>query len=167
MNLNPESNSEQNSELSEYTRQLISDTKKILDNTFSFEKERTEFDESEIADEAIIRSFIRTCAVFALSEMDMEERKNFIEQKPDALAIIKLALEKSPLSEEERKIMEKEFEKISQNDLTSPTDMLFKLNLLNSESLMRRFKQHLYKSIAQNSENSEAYTYLHLTDEAH
>ncbi|HLA25914.1 MAG TPA: hypothetical protein VJ028_01990, partial [Patescibacteria group bacterium] len=60
-----------------------------------------------------------------------------------------------------------EIEKAAFADPRSQRSIMLKLKLINPESPLGKFEKQLYESFKQNSEVSEAYTYLHLTDEAH
>jgi len=161
------SNPEQKDGLSEYSHQLISDTRKTLDIIFPKKAEKFNQDETELTAEALNRNTARTCLIYLLADLNQEEREKALEQRLDILSVIKLAVNKAPLSDEDRQIIEKEIEKAAFADPRSQRSIMLKLKLINPESPLGKFEKQLYESFKQNSEVSEAYTYLHLTDEAH
>ena len=157
-------NHESEGGLSDYSRILIDDIKETLDNYFSApDRSEKELSEPEIACEVINKRFIRTCLMSIFADMSPDERKEFKDQPLDIVYLIRTAMDRLNLSEDDKKAVENVLEKITPEDARLPSRMIKRLGLLNHESQLYKTEEALYKSLQEKTEAAEAYSYLNLT----
>lgn len=145
--------------LSDYTRQLTTEIKELMNKIFPVKKE-IESNPLEKSAEELNRILARHCLTFVLSEMSPEQRQDFKKQDLNLLKVIELALEKTQLLEEERGLLEEKLKEITPEDFELPSKIVLKLDLLNDESPVSKFENRLYELIKQKPEVIETYTYL-------
>jgi len=149
-------------ELSEYSRELIADTRALLISLFPTEESVA--DEEKLDDIAINKELIRTCAIAILKDMSPEEKKKFNENPGDLKSILRLSLEKVQLPEKNKNSIKEKINSITLEDLISQSSITDKLDLLNLDSDVCQMSEALYESFKNNLEVVQAHAYMNLTE---
>lgn len=159
-----DSNWELRQGLSDYSRKLAVDTREALKGyLFAQKEDGAELNEFEIAFDEINKRFIMTCLVSIFADMNPDERKVFIEQLLDIARLIKMAMGKLNLSEDDKELVESELRKMTPEAARLPSKLLAELNLLDDDSPLSLLEKTIYDSLQKKPEAAEAYSYLNLT----
>lgn len=148
--------------LSEYSRELINDTRELVASLFPDEKSID--DQVILSSMAINKELARTCIVAILKDMNLEEKKQFKENPGDLKRILLISVEKAQLPEEEKNSIEEKIRSITLEDKMSQRAIRDKLDLFNLDGDVRKMGKVLYKSIKENIDAVQAHAYMNLTE---
>lgn len=148
--------------LSPYSYELINNTRNIVTKLFPNEKEMK--DQTILNKIAINKEIARICTIFILKDMNLEEKNKFIENPGDFKNVLSVSLIKAQLPEEIKNSIQERIDSITPEDFNTQRLIVEKLDLLNFNGDIRKMTKMLYESFKENSEVSEAYSYLNLTE---
>lgn len=157
---NPTPKKEQET-LSPESRRYIEDTRHILSIIMHIPET---LDDVAVSDLALNEELLRTCIIAILSMEQADARTSFVQNPGDVPSVLRRALERAPLTDEEKKELRKTIDTIEPADAIHQTPLVNKLNLLATASLTLKMSEGLYAALKNNQDAFRAHAYLNFSE---